>query len=364
MSAGNESSGRAPDPVRSLRWREKVGPPIDPARLERILLVVLDNLGDLVFSSALLDPIARAAPRARIDVWCKDYTEPIARLLPRVGRVIAADPFWDRAPGRGKGSFATFVRSLAEVRRGRYELALLASSQWRAALAVRAAGIPLRVGLARHRSAAWLTHALPAADVDRPVLAELGRILGPLGIAPGALAYRLDATLLAQPRARIAEKLGHTAPVALHAFASKLGRCMHLDAWMDLAHALRADGRMVLWIGSPRELAELRARLANAEDWMWSDRLGEDGLQGLAAMLSECAAFVGNDSGPLHVAGALGVPCVGVFAPGQPERTFPQGIGPWRLIARPSPEGLGASDVLPAVRALLAERDDDAHGSV
>ncbi len=339
----------------TLRWRVKVGPPIDARRLRRILLVDLDNLGDLVFSSCLIDPLRHAAPDARIDVWCKDYTAPIARLMPHVERVIAADPFWDRAPGRGKGAFGAFARSWRAVRAGEYELALVASPQWRVALAVRAAGIPMRVGLARHRNAAFLTHALPEADVDVPVLTEMGRILGPLGIAPTPLAYRLDAAMLAERRAHIAARLGGVRPVALHAFASKLGRCMELAAWLDLAHELRAVQQHVLWIGSPRELDVVRARVEREADWSWSDRLGEQGLAGMAATLAECALFVGNDSGPLHVAGALGVPCVGVFAPGQPKRTFPQGRGPWRLIARPSPEGLGADDVWPVVRELLAE---------
>lgn len=341
--------------TRASRWRVKEGPPIDPRALERVVLVNLDNLGDLVFSSALLDPLRAAAPRARIEVWCKDYTAPIARLMPHVERVVAADPFWDRAPGRGKGAIAPFARSLLDVRRGRHELALVASPQWRVALAVRATGIPLRVGLARHRNAAFLTHVLPAADVDKPVLGEMARVLAPLGIAPGPLAYRLDATQLAERRARIAEQLGHARPVALHAFASKLGRCMAIEGWIDLADRLRAHGRSVLWIGSPRELDGLRARVTDAPRWSWSDRLGVSGLDGLAATLAECALFVGNDSGPLHVAGALGVPCVGVFAPGQPLRTFPQGTAPWRLVARPSPEGLGAEDVWPSVRELLGD---------
>jgi len=338
---------------RKLPPRPKLGAPIDAARLERILIVDLDNLGDLVFASSLLDPLARAAPRARIDVWCKDYTAPIARLMPHVERVVAADPFWDRAPGRGKGAFRPFARSLLEIRRGAYELALVASPQWRVALAVRATGIPLRVGLARHRNRALLTHVLPGADVDKPVLAEMGRILGPLGIAPAPLAYRLEPAALAERCARIGLRLGGAKPVALHAFASKRDRCMALDAWIELARALSAEDQAVVWIGSPHELGEVRARLADKEQWAWSDRLGEDGLEGLAALLAECAVFVGHDSGPLHVAGALGVPCVGVFAPGQPKRTFPQGLAPWRLVARPSPEGLGAADVLPDVRALL-----------
>src|SRR5262249_61303995 len=60
----------------------------------RILLVSLDNLGDLVFASALTPPLQRAYPDAAIDVWSKRYTSDVAALIPHVFDVIAADPFW------------------------------------------------------------------------------------------------------------------------------------------------------------------------------------------------------------------------------------------------------------------------------
>jgi ADP-heptose:LPS heptosyltransferase len=54
----------------------------------------------------------------------------------------------------------------------------------------------------------------------------------------------------------------------------------------------------------------------------------------------------------LHVAGALGVPVVGIFAPGEPLRTFPQGVGPSRMLARPSPADISAADIEREVDAL------------
>jgi ADP-heptose:LPS heptosyltransferase len=54
----------------------------------------------------------------------------------------------------------------------------------------------------------------------------------------------------------------------------------------------------------------------------------------------------------LHVAGAFGVPVVGVFAPGEPDRTFPQGVGPSRMIARPGPADISADDILREIDAL------------
>jgi ADP-heptose:LPS heptosyltransferase len=318
--------------------------------VDRILLVSLDNLGDLVFASALATPLRERFPESALDVWCKAYTADVARLIPGVSRVIASDPFWDVAPGRGKGSRSAFLSALREVRQHRYDVALLAAAPWRTAAAVAATRIPRRIGLARRKNRLFLTDALPDENVERPVLSEAARLLAPLGITAGALRYRLDASKLAARRERLAGEIAKPY-AALHPFASKENRCVALPVWIELARLLRERSSRILWIGSPTELNRLRAASPEPE-WCYIDRIGDGTLADTAAALADASLFVGHDSGPLHVAGAFGVPVVGIFAPGEPRRTFPQGMGPSRMLARPSPAGISAGDILSEVDAL------------
>ena len=330
----------------------RAAPPLDPERVSKILVVSLDNLGDLVFASALFPPLAERFPGARLGVWCKTYTADIAALIPKVSVVIAADPFWDRAPGRGKGRLWPFARSVAAVRRERFDVAVLASAPWRTAAATALSGIPVRVGRARRRNARWLTHVLAAEDRRRPVLAEMERLLDPLGVPRQPLRYALDPAPL-EPRQRALARALPDAPVAvLHAFASKRDRCVPLREWAALARALAARDFAVLWAGSAGELDEVRA-LAADDAWRYVDRLGDGSLADTAALLSGARLFVGHDSGPMHVAAALGVPTVGVFAPGEPSRTFPQGVAPSRVVAGATPGEIGAAAILDAVDALV-----------
>src|SRR5918999_524638 len=150
----------------------------DPSR---ILLVSLDNVGDLVFASALAPALRQRFSHAALDIWCKAYAADVARLIPGVGRVIASDPFWDRAPGKSKGKLAPFLRAMRDIRRARYDLAVIASSQWRVAAALALLGVPARVGRQRKGAQRWLTHVLPEEDRSRPVIAELGRIAHAVG---------------------------------------------------------------------------------------------------------------------------------------------------------------------------------------
>jgi ADP-heptose:LPS heptosyltransferase len=323
---------------------------IDPTRARRILVVALDNLGDLVFASALVPPLRAAFPDATIDLWSKAYNAPVARLIPQLDEVLGADPFWAVPFHMARPPVLPFVRSIADVRRRRYEVALLTGAPWRTAAAVAATRIPIRVALSRHHNQRFVTHLLPEENPRRSVLLEHARLLEPLGVRSTAPRYSLDAERLGAVRASVAARLPSEF-VAFHPFASARSRCVPLSEWTQLAFAMHAHGLPTLWIGTPGELAELRSSVTHPRG-MYVDQLGEGSLAESAAALSLATLFVGHDSGPLHVAGAFGVPVVGVFAPGQPERTFPQGTGPWRMIARPSPADITCATIMREVEAL------------
>jgi ADP-heptose:LPS heptosyltransferase len=310
-----------------------------------ILLVCLDNLGDLVFSSALT-PILRATyPQARIDVWCKAYCAAAASLIPDVSNVIAADPFYDRDPRGHNGPVLPFLLSVLRARFGHYDVALVTGAPWRTAAAVASTGIPVRIGFARHRNGPFLTHVLAPADRARPAVAELGRLLDPLGIEARPAHYALDGSALAGQRAIIAAQLPNTFAV-LHPFAARVSRCAPLREWMTVAGELDGQGIAPVWLGLAHELAHLRALGAPG---VMLDDIANGCLARAMAVVSMARLFVGHDSGPMHVASALSVPTVGVFAPGEPLRTFPQGRGPWRIVCGPGPDDVHARDILDAI---------------
>ncbi|MBI5242113.1 MAG: glycosyltransferase family 9 protein [Elusimicrobia bacterium] len=319
----------------------------------KILLVSLDNIGDLVFASALAAPLKRRFPDSELCVWCKAYAADAARLIPGAARVFAADPFWDRSPGKPKGPLGDFMGALLDIRRERFSLALLCSASMKSAAAVFAAGIPERVGFERRLGRLWLSQAVRAPDAGRPALEELSRLLGALGIAPEPLRCRLDAGPLAGRRAELSRAVGSRPLAALHPFAGDRARCVPLREWRGFAEGLGSNGYSPLWIGSSAELKSFRAESGELEGHWWIDRLGSGALADTAAGISLAAAFAGHDSGPLHLAAAFGVPCLGIFTPGEPRRTFPQGVGPSRVLARPGPESLNAAEMSAEFAQLL-----------
>ena len=192
--------------------------------------------------------------------------------------------------------------------------------------------IPMRIGLARHRNAPFLTHVLPAQDPHKPVFASKARLLAARsGSTDRANHYRLDPARavgrrsLARRRAAgaVRRRFIRSPATATAAFRSRVD---------ELASDARARGMPALWIGTPEELDELREAHPDARGLYVDHARRRIARERPLPRSRSRRCFVGHDSGPLHVAAAFGVPVVGVFAPGQPERTFPQGAGPWRMI--------------------------------
>lgn len=91
----------------------------------------------------------------------------------------------------------------------------------------------------------------------------------------------------------------------------------------EVATMLTRSGYSVVLVGGPGD-AELGSTIASAAAPHCLNLIGQTTLTQMAAVLSACSAFVGNDAGPTHLASALGIPTVGIFGPSCHHR-----YGPW-----------------------------------
>jgi ADP-heptose:LPS heptosyltransferase len=303
--------------------------------VERILLVSLDNLGDLVFASALPPAIHAQYPQATIGLWCKAYTADIAPLFRDVSWTVAADPFWDDAPGRPKGAVGPFIDAVRRVRQERFNVALIASPQWRVAAAVAAAGVPKRIGQRRNYNRGFLTTVLPAADRQRPVVTDLSSLLEPLGISPVGLTTNLDPDPLSDLVRRYRYNLGALPVAVINPFVTLSPVGIDWAIWIDVARRLVEKCYTVVWHGTVPQLEMFRRHVSPFDaKWRCSDQFSNGTLREGAAVLALADVYLGCDSGPLHLSGALGVPTIGVY-PNMSKlpRFAPQGWGPSRIVS-------------------------------
>jgi lipopolysaccharide heptosyltransferase I len=350
--------------------------PIPEAPPERVLVVRLSALGDVLFALPALRRLREALPRARLTFLVEDRFADLLRDHPDVDELLV---FERKKIARLDAIEAS--RLVRELRRRRFDAALDFQGNLKSGVLVRLSGARRRVGFAPpasregNRFFSNRRVTLPEGTRWRP-LRDLALLRG-LGIEPGADPPRPTPPRLG-PDAEIfgqkadAAVAGHGPLVVLHPGTSAFGAFKRWppERFGEVARALveRAHARVLVTHGPGEESLALEvAALAASPSVAASPRTRS--LRELAAILARAALVVGADTGPVHVAAALGRPVVAVFGPKDPEVYRPLGertrvvrrgdvaCSPCRLRYCPRPDcllGLDAGRVLDAALDLLA----------
>jgi heptosyltransferase II len=281
--------------------------------LEPTVVRAPNHLGDLVMSL----PALEAAGPADILV-----AAPIAPLLAMAridGRVIPLV--------RGTRGAARAVRAL---RHGHYTRGVLLTPSFSSALLFRLGGIPTRRGTPTDARATLLTDPVPPA-----ALTGLHRAVQYFFLLTGNHSTDLVPRLQVPPTAQtqfdeLLTASGDGPLIGLFPGSHAASRRWSAQSFAELAARLANRGYRVAVFGGPRErpiTSQVAGRAA-------ADLGGRTDLQTLAAGLAACALVVTNDSGPLHVAAAVGTPTISLWGAGDPRITGPLGASN-RLLRHP-----------------------------
>jgi heptosyltransferase I len=316
----------------------------------KILLIKLSAVGDVIHTIPVLNKLRRRYPSAQLD-WL--VTPAIAELLrhnPAITNVIEfAREDWSRpwtpAP------FVSYTRLAAKLRANAYDLVVDMHGQFRTAVFALATGAPVRIGFDRPRARVWdasprtfsaearkhawqgaregswlaYTDHIPVPTLDLHAVdryLSVGPILG-LEEGPPDFSFPIPPAASANIESLLRRHDIAGAPLVVMA-PGTIWETKHwgTDKFAEVARHFLQKGFAVALMGSRRERAicEEVARLAPGS----VDVAGETTLTELAALVRRSAISVTNDSGPMHLAVALGRPVVSVFGP-----TDPIWIGPY-----------------------------------
>jgi heptosyltransferase-2 len=324
---------------------------------ERIVVRAPNWVGDAVLSLGAVRDVRRNFPAARLEVLARPWVAPLYETVSEVDAV------------RMSQGFQADRRDL----RGRFDTAVLLPNSFASALAVYAAGLPERWGYATDGRGPLLTRKarVPAQVRGRSQVYYYRAMLAGIGLTVSASP---DVRLRA-PEAwaeRGARLLGESGPwIGLNpgAFFGSAKR------WVPTRYAVagerlaRLTGARIAVLGGvlERPLGEVIAAAMRVPARVLC---GETTLGELVGVLSHLRLLLTNDSGPMHLAAALGVPVIAVFGPTDWRETAP--VGPrQRLVREPvhcSPcllrecpidhrcmRRIGVERVVSEARALLAE---------
>lgn len=291
----------------------------------RVLVVRLDRIGDLLLTLPVFGAVRSRFPAARITALVRPHGKTIAERSRDVDDSIV----YDYSKGGRHASLKGFWRLIREVRRRRYDVAFVVHPTLRSHLVCFLAGIPVRIGY-RTRGAFLLTQSVP--DRRREGLQHESRnaldVLRLFGIegAPGGGEFRVfpEDTRAVEALFK-ARGLDSASPYCvLHAGASSVSKRWPEEKFICLARLLLRELKTPIVLVGDERHAELNRRIAASVGDGSVDFTGETPLAVLAALLKRGTLFVSNDSGPVHLAAAVGAPVISIFGRKEP------GLGPRR----------------------------------
>ncbi|HWS86874.1 MAG TPA: lipopolysaccharide heptosyltransferase II [Pyrinomonadaceae bacterium] len=303
---------------------------LSPEKIERVVVRGVNWVGDAVMTAPALRELRRLLPRARVTLATRPWAEGIFAGADFIDDFLVTS----KAPGRP----AALFREAREWRARRFDLAVLFPNSFAPALVAALARVPLRVGYATQGRAPLLTHrvGVPVWRGHRHevfyylhLVAELERQLygtstvetrepqTQLRVSDARL--REAESLLLESGARPGRPLVALCPGSTNSRAKR----WPAERFAAVAELLaERTGSEIVLVGAAEELeiSEEVARRMRARPVVLT---GKTDLALTAAVLKASDLLVTNDTGPAHVAAAVGCPVVVIFGPTNPDTTRP-----------------------------------------
>jgi len=286
---------------------------------ERLLIVLLGAIGDVVCAMPLAQRLRAGWRQTRI-IWAVEpAAAPLLQTHPAVHEVIVF------RRGQGVTAFPAFLRA---VRHREPDLTLDLQRHLKSGVTSRASGAPRRLGFhwrnSREGNCFFNTETIEPVETFTLKLTHFQRFADHLGVPPAPVSFGLAASPAERDRAAALLAPAGAAPLAmLHVGSTWPSRRWLPAATAALCTRLRDRGLGVVLIGGRGDTAFAAAVLASGAGEVLN-LVGRTALRQVVAILERAAIAIGPDSGPMHIAAAVGAPVVALFGPTSPRRS-----GPW-----------------------------------
>jgi heptosyltransferase-2 len=297
---------------------------------KRILIVNVNWLGDVLFSTPLIRALRKKFPDAYIACMVVPRCREILSFNPHLDEVIIYDEEQKHRGLLGKFRIVSYLKSQG------FDTAILLHRSFTRALIVFMAGIPRRIGYYTKKRAALLTHALPPPPEDMhrvDVFLNLGKYLG-----IDTLDRNYEFFISDEDRknaGRLLEAGGVAAAdrfVVINPGGNWAPKRWPAEKFAKLADKLTDKfGVKIVITGSRRDI-KLGEHIASIMKAPSAVLCGKTSLRELAAVLEKAKAVIANDSGPMHISVSMAANTAALFGPTSPQITGPIGKGDFAVL--------------------------------
>ena len=278
---------------------------LDVSVIKRLLILQLQQLGDSVVFTPALRAIRRRFPSAEIDLLCSPVSFDFYKKCQSVNEV-----FVDRSRHGRRRDWRLYLETVSQLRRRRYDAVVADATQTAAIYPFTAflTGARHRIGFDANSRGFLFTTRLRCPDTIDVIEANLrlARLLGAATPSRDVDCF-FDEGDEAHASALLASLSGRHPLVAIHPASNWQSKTWYTERWATIADRLTDQyGASVLFVGTERERGVIE-EIQDATQHATLSVAGKTDLPQLAALLAQCDLFIGTDSGPRHIASAVGI---------------------------------------------------------
>jgi lipopolysaccharide heptosyltransferase II len=298
---------------------------IQSDNVKKILVVNVNWLGDVVFSTPVFTALHDFFPQAQISCLAVPRVREVLECVPSLHEIIEYDE-----KGRHRSLWAKWQLA-RQLKAKHFDLAFLLRPSRSRALLLSWAGIPQRIGYGKEGRWRFLTQVVAESDG----LSHRGdyylKVIEAAGVpaTKRLVSLKVPASFLNEADALLAS---HGLRPGDEFIVINPGGNWDLKRWpalryAALAGALLEQGRRVVFTGAPGDQQLVQEIIRALSGRSPIDLSGATNLKQLLAVLKKARLVISGDSGPLHLAAAVGTKTIALFGPTRPEVTAPRGKG-------------------------------------
>jgi predicted lipopolysaccharide heptosyltransferase III len=289
--------------------------------MQRILIIKLRYIGDVLLATPTIRSIKAACPDVRITMMVNRGTEDVLFGNQDLDEVIVLD----------KGSLLAQGQFIAGLRRRGFDTVIDLTDGDRSAFLSWISGAPVRIGFNDEQRwrGRYYTQIVPSVPGARHRIERDLEVLKPLGIQAGSKDPQLWLTPVEEKRAdELLDQLGvrqSQSKVILQPGARYWFKAWPADRYAELADRLTSQYGCQVLIGGSDQDIDLAQQIQQMAKHSPIIMAGRTTIKQFAAIARKSALFVGSDSGAMHIASAVGTPVVALFGPSNPHEWGPRG---------------------------------------
>ena len=300
----------------------------------RTLIIKPSSLGDIVQALPVLTSLREAHPTAHIAWLVATVFADLLEGHPRIDRVVMFDRRRYGRIGQSLAATGEFVAFVETLRSEKFTTVIDLQGLFRSGFLAAATGAPSRVGFAAARELApmFYTLAVPMPRKEMHAVDRYMALARHIGLrdpkATDHLPVSAEARAAVRDRLRAEGLAAGEATVVVSPHARWPTKQWPAERFAEVVRrAYEQAGARAVLVGSGAAGPIARRIVEAAASVRPIDLVSRTTLKEVAALAAEARAMVTNDSGPMHVAAAVGTPVVAIFGPTSAERTGPYGHG-------------------------------------